>query len=112
MPVRSRKLITLSVLLSVALLLSALSVACGADDPGGESVTGDVVSVQERSLTEFEFLTIVDGQGKDWTFVGGAFTGFTPSHLREHMALREPVRVWYVEEGGILTATRIADAGH
>ena len=73
------------------------------------SVTGQVVDVVPRSISEFESLTLLDESGKTWQFKGGLFTGFTPSHLQEHAALKEPVKVWYTEKNGVLTITRITD---
>jgi hypothetical protein len=90
-----------------------IATACGnGDDTArgeGTSVTGMVVSVTPRSLTEFELLAIVDSDGTRWEFAGGLFSGFTPSHLSEHMALGEPVTVFYTAEGGVLRALRIQD---
>jgi len=94
-----------------ALLLTAvlaLAVACGSE-PEGTAVTGEVVAVEPRTITEFESLTIIDSDGRVWTFRGGAFAGFTPSHLQEHQALGDPVKVWFVEEGDVLRVTRIED---
>ncbi len=110
MPFRSSHRLVLFRPASVVLLAVVLSlaIACGSD-PEGVSVTGEVADVKARSLTEFETLTIVDEDGRTWQFVGGAFAGFTPSHLREHQALGDPVRVWYVEEGDLLRVTRIED---
>ena len=90
------------------LLLVAFGSACTSSDDG-PSVTGQIVSFEARSITEFETLTIVDEDGQEWAFVGGAFPGFTPSHLQEHQALREPIKVWYVEEDEHLRVTRIED---
>ena len=72
-------------------------------------MTGIVIDVQVRSISEFEWLSLEDETGKTWRFKGGSFTGFTPSHLQEHGALKEPVKVWYTEENGVLTVTRIED---
>jgi hypothetical protein len=90
-----------------ALTLTVL-VACNFEDDR-PNVTGQVTDVVPRSISEFESLTLVDDSGKTWEFKGGLFTGFTPSHLLEHAALKEPVRVWYTDENGVLTVTRIED---
>lgn len=97
------QLITLSA--AIVLLLAA---ACGGADEGS-SVTGTVIAVDPRSLTEFKSMTLVDSDRKEWQFKGGAFAGFTPSHLLEHMALGESVTVWYVDDGVDLTVTLIED---
>ena len=63
---------------------------------GLTTVTGQVVSVEQASLTTISRLTLQDSSGKQWTFEGGGiFTGFTPSHLEEHRALQQPVTVEY-----------------
>ncbi len=92
----------------MAILLVAIASACSSSD-AGPSVTGQVVAVEARSITEFESLTIVDEDGKTWEFIGGLFSGFTPSHLREHQSLNEPVKVTYTQDGDRLRVTRIED---
>ncbi len=97
-----------AVVLVIAIAVS-LVVACSSGGGSGPSVTGEVIDVEARSLTEFDTVTIIDSDGKTWEFTGGAFSGFTPSHLREHQALGDPVKIWYVEEGDVLRVTRIED---
>ena len=94
-----------------AALLTAICVIVACQPATGDGVVvGHVVEVTAKSLVEFETLTIVDNDGKEWLFSGGKFPGFTPSHLEEHQALGEPVRVFYVtEEDGSLRVVRIED---
>ncbi len=105
---QSRSLFTLALVALIALVILAVFAVCESD-PEGTAVTGEVTDVRPRSITEFESLTITDAEGKSWTFAGGAFSGFTPSHLLEHQALGDPVKIWYVEEGGVLRVTHIED---
>lgn len=97
----------------MVIALAVLAAACGSggDGSSGEdlNVTGKVIAIDPRSLTEFKSITLLDGNRKEWVFKGGAFTGFTPSHLLDHMALGESVTVWYVKDGDELKATRIED---
>ena len=89
-------------------LLLALG-ACGGD---AGAVRGHVVDVQSKSLLELTSVEIVDGDGKRWTFEARGFSDpadFTPSHLREHMVLGEPVTVRYHDEDGVLVIDDIAD---
>ena len=73
-------------------------------------MVGHVVEVKAKSLVEFEALTLMTEDGEKWVFSGGKFPGFTPSHLEEHQALGEPVRVFYLrEEDGSLRIVRIED---
>ena len=77
----------------------------------GDAVRGKVVSVESVSVTTISSLTIREDSGKVWTFDGaGTFSGFTPSHLNEHMALQEEITVVYEElEPGVLTIVSIGD---
>ena len=95
----------------VLALLAFVCVLQGCQPPTGDGmVVGHVFEVTAKSLVEFETLTIVTEDGKEWVFSGGEFPGFTPSHLEEHQALGEPVRVFYVrEEDGSLRIVRIED---
>ena len=84
-------------------------VACQPSSGDG-AVVGHVIEVTANSLVEVETLTVVDADGKEWVFNGGEFPGFTPSHLEEHQALGEPVRIFYVtKEDGSLRIVRIED---
>lgn len=88
----------------------ALALVGACTSSGGESVIGEVMDLEARSITEFVSLSVIDEDGKVWEFTGGRFVGFTPSHLREHQALGDPIKVWYVDENGELRVTRIGDA--
>ena len=92
-------------------LLAAICVIVACQPASGDGVVvGHVVDVKAVSLVEFESLTIVDDDGTKWVFSGGEFPGFTPSHLEEHQALGEPVKVFYeTEEDGSLRIVRIED---
>ena len=97
-------------LLAVAALISiALAVISIKRD--GDSVRGQVVSVEPASVTTISSLTIREGTGKVWTFEGaGTFSGFTPSHLNEHKALQEVITVVYERsEPDVLTIVSISD---
>tara|TARA_B100001964_G_C14247912_1_gene608413 strand:+ start:2994 stop:3317 length:324 start_codon:yes stop_codon:yes gene_type:complete len=76
-----------------------------------KTVTGQVLIVEQSSITTVSSLTLEDDSGKQWTFEGGGvFSGFTPAHLLEHRALGEPVTVEYEETGsGIFRIVHLAD---
>ena len=76
-----------------------------------KTVTGQVLIVEQSSITTVSSLPLEDDSGKQWTFEGGGvFSGFTPAHLLEHRALGEPVTVEYEETGsGILRIVHLAD---
>lgn len=61
-----------------------------------DTVTGQVVSVESISETDFSRLSIVDDSGKQWTFQSvNTFPEFAPAHLEEHSKMQEPVTVDY-----------------
>jgi hypothetical protein len=98
---------------SLALAL-ALSACGGADAPDGpaESVSGVVVDVQAESLLELSSLKVRDEAGVTWEFVRrgpGGVGELTPSHLRQHGVLGEPVTVTFRREGRLLVIDRITD---
>lgn len=80
-------------------------------DPGPDTVTGQIVSVEPASVTTILSLTLVDDSGRQWKFEGGGtFAGLTPSHLEEHMALRDQVTVEYETTAtGILKILKVSD---
>ena len=92
-------------------LLAAICIVLGCQPASGDGeVVGHVVEVIAKSLVEVETLTIVTSDGTEWEFAGGEFSGFTPSHLEEHQALGEPVKVVYVrEDDGSFRIVRIED---
>ena len=78
---------------------------------GSDSVTGYVVNIESPTLTTFSELVIEDRSGTIWTFMSnGYFSGFTPSHLEEHRALRQPVTVSFTKlENGQNRIVSISD---
>lgn len=81
-------------------------------DSQSGAVRGHVVDVQSKSLMELTSADIVDGGGKRWRFEARGFSDpsdFTPSHIREHMVLGEPVTVKYRKEDGVLMIDDITD---
>ena len=72
-------------------------------------VHGQVVEVSAESLTILESLTIQDGDGRTLSFTARGFAGFTPSHLRDHRALGQPVTVSYEKTSDGLVVVSITD---
>ena len=106
--IRSRTVI-LPIFVLLAVIFSI--VASSRLDNNLKTVTGQVLIVEQSSITTVSRLMLEDDSGKQWTFEGGGvFSGFTPAHLLEHRALGEPVTVEYEETGsGILQIVRLAD---
>lgn len=100
-------LLALLALAAVILIAFGLSVVPNATD----TVTGQVVSVEQASVTMISRLTLVDDSGRQWEFEGGGtFAGFTPSHLEEHRALQEQVTVEYeTTASGIMQILNVSD---
>ena len=102
-------LLALVALTAVILIAFGLSSVPVETEP--EVVTGQVVSVEQGSVTTILRMTLEDESGKQWTFEGGGnFAGFTPSHLEEHRALGEQVTVEYESAaGGVLKILSVSD---
>ena len=93
-------------------ILSLLLLAgCG---PAPLSEAGWVVDVQSTSLTDVESFTLRTEDGRELEFKlapleldGGSFPA---SHLREHLALNQPVAIAYRDLDGERVAYRLRDA--
>jgi hypothetical protein len=93
--------------LAVLILLTA-ALSCGGD--GGDTVTGTVADVVPSGIDSFSSLSVIDGEGRLWTFSGGRFPAFTPSHLLEHRLTRASIKVTYRKEAnGSLTPVALDD---
>ena len=95
-------------ILVVALTLFS-AIACETPQSAGATVTGLVVDVSAKSLLDIDTLTIEDEEGREWSFTGRSYRGFTPSHLRQHMVEASQVAVTYLEEGDELIIQEIRD---
>lgn len=76
-----------------------------------ESVRGQVLQVEARSLVELETLDVEDADGVVWHFEarGKVLPGFTPSHLNEHKVLGQSVEVSFYRDGEALVLHAISD---
>ncbi len=91
--------------------------ACGGDsgqEPGDgevETVRGLIQEVNARSLLELDTLIVKDADGAAWVFQGGGtiISGFTPSHLRDHMLQGHSVSVAFHRENGVLIIDDLED---
>lgn len=103
------------------LLLIIIVAACGGDPSQAEArpaadgaiATGVVVDVR-GTITQVDEFDLLLSDGSRFTIVprGGVLerSGFSPAHLREHMALTTPISVIYREEDGLNIMTGIDDA--
>jgi hypothetical protein len=85
-----------------------LLVACGPDTTP-RRVRGLVVNLQAASFSQLGSFDLRADDGRAMTFAVDGDVGVTPSHLREHMTLAEPVTVTYHDSRSGLVATRVDD---
>ena len=101
-------------LLIVVALAALVAIAAAiAFAPTTSTVTGVVVSVDARSLTDVRSFTLRKPGGETMVFDLAALqngTDFPPGHLSEHIANSVPVVVTYRVEGGVASAIRLEDA--
>jgi len=93
-------------------LLGALALLTGlaCQRAGGpERVRGVVVGVEARSIARADGLTLSAAGGQEYHFRVDSGVDWTPGHLREHMALAEPILVEFTRQSDGLVATRIDD---
>jgi hypothetical protein len=80
-----------------------------------ETVRGVLVDVQAPGLQQLDSFTVRTDDGQELTFTPapnfnqGASHVMTPGHMRQHMALADPVTVTYRDEGGRLVALSATD---
>ncbi len=74
-----------------------------------ERVRGVITAVEARSIAQAETVKLRADDGRELTFRVDPSVEVTPGHLREHMALGEPVLVTYRGGGSGLLALRIDD---
>ena len=95
-------------------LLLALLVGCSA--PQTQSVRGVLLDVVSPSIQQVNSFTLRTDDGRELSFVAspdfnqGVSHVMTPGHMRQHMALADPVLVTYREESGKLVALSATDA--
>ncbi len=97
-----------------AALLALLLVGCASGETQVQTVEGLVVEVVGDSPADIDAFTLRTDEGGALRFSLGALDsadgGFPASHLREHQALAEPIRVTYRVEEGLNVALHLEDA--
>ena len=100
----------LSLLILVLINLPVLT--CDASSEGGSEVAqvrGGIVKVDSSSLLTLISIDVRDESGTDWHFIARDYTGFTPSHLKEHMVQALPVTITYHNHDGNFIIEEIRD---
>jgi hypothetical protein len=96
--------------LLAAATLAALA-ACGPGAAGpGSPVEGVVVDVETEGIADVRGFTLRTGDGRELVFTIGKLenaTEVSPTHLVEHLASSEPVRVFFRAEDGDLVVHRL-----
>lgn len=100
--------------LLVALVLGTSLLTVVACEPTLSTETGLVVDVQSTSLTSIDGFRLhtADGRTLSFSTVGTRYEddGFPIQHLREHLALAEPVMVTYRIVDGANQVVKLQDA--
>ncbi|HYY88062.1 MAG TPA: hypothetical protein VFA49_04645 [Chloroflexota bacterium] len=97
------------------MVLLALLVGCAAPAPATHTVRGVLVDVQSRSLQQLDSFTVRTDDGQELTFSpapnfnANESHAMNPGHMRQHMALADPVTVTYREEDQRLVALSATD---
>ena len=96
-----------------------LATACAAPAqpaPATQTLRGVLVDVQSSSLQHLDSFTVRTDDGREWTFTPapdfnvGVSHPMTPGHMRQHMALADPVTITYrVDANGALVALSATD---
>jgi hypothetical protein len=94
-----------------------LIAGCSTPTAALQSIHGVLVAVDSSSIQRVNSFTLRGDDGRELTFSvapdfnQSAASGppMTPGHMRQHMALAEPVTVSYREEGGRLVALSATD---
>ena len=89
--------------------------AAAAAPPSTQTVRGVLVDVQSASLQQLSEFTLRTDDGQELSFVPapdfnrGVQHQMTPGHMRQHMALADPVTVTYRDENGTHVALSATD---
>jgi hypothetical protein len=91
------------------------AIACTRSGPPNSTLRGVLLEVAAPSLTQVDSFSVRDDAGQVWNFRAasdfnaGATHVMTPGHMRQHMALGDPVTITYRAEGSSLIAQSATD---
>jgi hypothetical protein len=102
------------------MLALALALACAAPPvaPQTQTARGILLDVVSPGIQQVVSFTLRTDAGEEMKFVAapdfnaGAAHLMTPGHMRQHMALADPVTVTYRAENGQLVALSATDAAN
>jgi hypothetical protein len=104
---------TVALLIALAALtaMTACNGDSSADEPAPEEITGPVTKVDSESLGDVTSFEVTQRGEVFVVYIDPEINyGFALSHINEHLASGDPVRVGLDERDGKLYATVIADA--
>ena len=93
----------------------AILCACTQAAPPTQTVRGVLLDVEAPSIQKVDGFTLRTDQGEELHFATapdfnqGVAHLMTPGHMRQHMALGDPVEVSYREDNGHLVALSAVD---
>jgi hypothetical protein len=90
-------------------ILAAMPLTACRQDARPTRLDGLVVEIQTASILQISSFTLRTDDGTLVEIVVEGDVGMTASHLREHMALADPVTVTVRYTDGLTIATRIED---
>ncbi len=99
--------------LALAVVVSACAPASATAQP--QTVRGVLLDVEAPSIQKVDSFTLRTDDGQELHFVTaqnfnqGVAHLMTPGHMRQHMALADPVEVTYRDENGALVAQSAVD---
>jgi hypothetical protein len=97
-------------------LLVVVGCTAGATTAQTHTVRGVLLDVQSPSIQQVDQFTVRTDAGQELIFAAapnfnaGATHAMTPGHMRQHMALAEPILVTYRDDNGKLVALSATDA--
>lgn len=97
------------------MLVSACTAAGNAAPAQGQTVQGVLLDVEAPSIQQVDSFTLRTDDGQEMHFVTapnfneGVSHQMTPGHMRQHMALADPVQVTYRDDNGTLLALTAVD---
>jgi hypothetical protein len=101
---------------SAAVFLAVLLVlACSAPPQPTKSAHGVLLSVEAPSIQKVDRFTLRTDDGQELDFVAapdfnqGSAHAMSPGHMRQHMAMAEPMTVTYREDNDRLVALNAVD---
>ena len=94
----------------VIVLLIFVSCTQSNDTSSEKSIEGYLTNVSASNLLSVDWFEIETNSGKVMRFeVTDSIGSFTPSHMRHHMLIGDPILITYYENDGELDASMVED---